>query len=65
MAATIFYRERTEDKQGKKKPRFRIVAVSGLDLQVYVSHMRRIELEQIAEACGAELVCLDKGPKHS
>ncbi|PIE69684.1 MAG: hypothetical protein CSA21_00870 [Deltaproteobacteria bacterium] len=64
MAATIFYRERTKDKKGAKTPRFRVVAVSGLELNLCVSHLRQSELEQIARVCGAELVALNGGEKH-
>ena len=56
--AKIFYRDRTKIGEGKKAPRFKLVAVSGLDLKVYAKHVRRQELEQIAASTGAELVLL-------
>ena len=66
MAGKIFYRERLQVTEGDKMPRFNLVAVSGIDLKIHVTHMRKAELEQIATAVGAELVELtvpDKGHK--
>lgn len=64
MAGKIFYRERTKQNEGEKKPRFNLVAVSGVDLKVFAKHIRKSELEQIAEAVEAELILLErkKGP---
>ena len=56
--AKIFYRDRTKIGEGKKSPRFKLVAVSGIDMKIYAKHMRKQELEQIAESTGAELVLL-------
>jgi hypothetical protein len=65
MAGKIFYRERQIVKEGVKRPRFRIVGVSGLkDTKIYVDHLRKGELEHLAEQTGAELVCLRKGSKQ-
>ena len=64
MSAQIFYRERQRAGEGAKKPRYRVVAVSGVDLKVYGNHLRMTELEQIATATGADLVALKRGPKH-
>lgn len=61
MAGKIFYRERRVVSEGEKKPRFRIVAVSGLDLKVYAKHLRLSELEHLAQECNAALVLLRKG----
>ncbi len=58
MAGKIFYRERRKVGKEEKKPRFKIVAVSGVELTIYAQHMRKRELEQIAESMGAELVLL-------
>lgn len=58
MAGQIFYRERTKVKEGSRSPRFRILAVCGIDLKVYGDHFRKKELERIAKACGAELIPL-------
>lgn len=63
MAGKIFYRERHKVTEGKKQPRFMLVAVADLNLKVYGKHLRRSELEQIAGAVGAELVLLSHGDK--
>lgn len=61
----IFVRERRKVKKGTKKPRFAVVAVSDLNLKVYHSHIRRAELEKLAEELGAEIVELPRGAKRS
>ena len=63
MKAKIFYRERRKVDKKEKKPRFKLVAVSGVDLNVYAEHLRKKELEQIAESVGAELILLKGGEK--
>ncbi len=64
MAGKIFYRERQKMVDGAHQPRYLLVAVSGVDLKVYGQHLRMCEMKQIAEAVGAELVALGRGPKH-
>ncbi|TSK04379.1 MAG: hypothetical protein FPO08_18825 [Geobacter sp.] len=64
MAGKIFYRHRTKMQDGAHQPRHVLVAVADLDLKVYGQHMRMCELKCIAEALGAELVELPRGPKH-
>jgi hypothetical protein len=54
----IFIRERRKVKEGEKKPRFRVVAVAGAEVKFKVDHLRKQEIEQIAEAVGAEVVYL-------
>jgi hypothetical protein len=61
MSAKIFVRERRKIQKGEKKPRFRVVGVSGGDVKLYTKHIRKKELEQIKDACGAEIVWLDAG----
>jgi hypothetical protein len=56
MASKIFVRERRKVEKGEKKPRFRIVGVSGSDLKIYVKHIRKQELDQLAGSVGAEVV---------
>ena len=56
MAGKIFYRERTKVGEGKKAPRFKIVAVAGIDLKFFAKHMRKQELDQLAQGIGAELI---------
>ena len=61
MSGQIFYRERQKVKDGSKTPRYRIAAVSGLNLKVYADHFRLGELEQMAQIIGADLVKLKGG----
>jgi hypothetical protein len=60
----IFVRERRQIGAGAGQPRFRIVASEGLDMRVYVPHMRRVELEQLAAAAVAEIVYLARGDQE-
>lgn len=66
MAGTIFYRERTKIGEGKKAPRYILVATSGVDLKFYAKHVRKQELDQIAQAVKAKMVELkiDKRKKQ-
>lgn len=64
MAGKIFYRERLNAKEGAKTPRYRVIAVSGVELTIQAEHLRMAELEQIANSVHAELVHLHRGPKH-
>ena len=61
MATKIFVRERRKIKKGEKKPRFRVVGVSGSDVKVYVDHIRKKELDQLEKETGATVVYLDAG----
>jgi hypothetical protein len=61
MATKIFVRERRKVEKGEKKPRFRVVGVSGSDVKIYVRHARKKELDQIHTETGAEIVYLDAG----
>jgi len=63
MGGKIFYRERIKSVEGKKQPRFRLVAVADVNLKIYGKHLRKSELEAIARAVGAELVLLPPGDK--
>lgn len=60
MAGQIFYRERQKAQEGSRTPRFRVVAVSGLELKIFGNHFRKKELEQIAAATNAQLVPLER-----
>jgi hypothetical protein len=51
-------------KDGASQPHYILVAVADVNLKVYGHHMRMSELKFIAEAVGAELVLLPRGPKH-
>ncbi len=57
----IFVRERSQVGAGAGQPRFRVVAAFEADLKVYVPHLRRAELEQIAAETGAEVVYISRG----
>lgn len=61
MPGKIFYRERGKVGEGEKKPRFKLVAVSGVAIDFYANHLRKKDLEQIAKAVGAKLVLMEKG----
>ena len=61
MGSKIFVRERRKVEKGEKKPRFRVVGVSGGDLKLYIKHIRKKELDQIKDATGAEIIFLDAG----
>jgi hypothetical protein len=61
MATKIFVRERRKVEQGEKKPRFRVVGISGSDVKLYVKHIRKKELDQISKESGAEIVYLEAG----
>jgi hypothetical protein len=64
MASQIFVRERRKVERGEKKPRFRVMGVSGGDLKIYVNHIRKRELEQLAEAVGADVVYIKAEQKE-
>ncbi|HOI75445.1 MAG TPA: hypothetical protein PLO63_14975 [Syntrophales bacterium] len=61
MAGKIFYRERRKVGEKEKKPRFKLVAIAGVDMRFYSEHLRKKELEDIAKAVGADLVLLESG----
>jgi hypothetical protein len=54
----IFVRERRKAKEKEKSPRFNMVAVTGSNVKIYATHLRKQELEEIAKAAKAELVFL-------
>ncbi len=66
MATKIFVRERRKVEKGEKKPRFRVVGVSGSDVKIYVDHIRKSELDQLSQETGADIVYLtaSKGKKQ-
>lgn len=59
--AKIFVRDRIRVGVGAGRPRFAVVAIEGVDLKVYARHIRREELETLAESVGAEVVFLPRG----
>lgn len=61
---TIFVRERRKIEAGEKKPRYRVVGVHDLNLKIYVEHIRKRELDQLAEVTGANVVILKGGKEE-
>ena len=59
--AKIFVRERNQVEKGEGLPRFAIVGVHGSDLKFFQLHVRKSELDTIAQAVGAEIVMLPRG----
>jgi hypothetical protein len=59
----IYVRERMKVGEGVKHPMFRIVAVTGGQIQIELTHFRKFELEQIARDIGAEVVYLEEIPE--
>ncbi len=58
----IYVRERMKVGEGVKQPMYRIVAITGGQIQIELTHFRKFELEQIAKDVGAELVYLEEVP---
>jgi hypothetical protein len=58
----IYARERQKVGEGVKQPKYRIVAVTGGEIQIIATHFRKMELEIIAKEVGAELVFLEPVP---
>jgi hypothetical protein len=52
----IYVRERQKVGEGVESPKYRIVAVTGGQLQIEATHFRKFEVEQIAKDVGAEVV---------
>jgi hypothetical protein len=59
--AKIFIRERSRVDKGEGRPRFAVVAVEGADLKFFQIHVRKSELDTIAESIGAEVIELPHG----
>ncbi len=57
----IFVRERNRVGKGEGLPRFAVVGVHGSDLKFFQLHVRKSELDAIAQAVGAEVVMLPRG----
>jgi hypothetical protein len=52
----IFVRERQKVGEGVESPKYRIIAVTGGEIQIQATHFRKFEIEQIAKEVGAEVV---------
>jgi hypothetical protein len=59
----IYVRERQKVGEGVKQPKYRIVAVTGGQLQVEATHFRKVEIEQIAQDMGAQVVYMEPVPE--
>ncbi len=59
--AKIFVRERARIGKGEGLPRFAVVGVEGSDLKFFQIHIRKSELDTIAQSVGAEVVMLPRG----
>jgi hypothetical protein len=59
--AKIFYRERNRVGSGDGQPRFAVVGAQGTDMTFFQYHLRKGELDAIAQAIGAELIELPRG----
>ncbi|MCX5853426.1 MAG: hypothetical protein NTZ24_02365 [Deltaproteobacteria bacterium] len=54
----IYVRERQKVGEGVESPKYRVVAVTGGELQIEATHFRKFEVEQIAKDVGADVVFL-------
>ena len=52
----IYVRERQKVGEGVESPKYRIVAVTGGQIQIEATHFRKFEIEQIAKDIKAELI---------
>jgi hypothetical protein len=52
----IYVRERQKVGEGVESPKYRIVAITGGEIQVEATHFRKFEIEQIAKDVKAEVV---------
>jgi hypothetical protein len=48
--------------EGAHQPMFRIVAVTGGQMQIEATHFRKFEIEQIAKDFGAQVVYFEEIP---
>jgi len=63
--AKIFVRERLRIGKGEGLPRFAVLGVEGSDLNFFQIHVRKSELDVIAQSIGAEVVMLPRGTGES
>jgi hypothetical protein len=52
----IYVRERQKVGEGVESPKYRIIAVTGGQIQINATHFRKFEIEQIARDGKAEVV---------
>ena len=58
----IYVRERQKVGEGVESPKYRIIAVTGGELQIEAPHFRKFEIEQIAKDVSAQVVFLKPVP---
>jgi len=58
----IYVRERQKVGEGVESPKYRIVAVTGGELQIEAPHFRKFEIEQIAKDVNAQVVFMTPVP---
>ena len=56
-------RPRMKVGEGVHQPMFRVVAVTGGQMQIEATHFRKLEIEQIAKDIGAQVVYLEPVPE--
>ncbi len=59
----IYVRERTKGHEGGRNPRFRVIATEGGELRFHAEHVRKVDIETIANDLGAQVVYLP-GREH-
>jgi hypothetical protein len=62
MKMKIYVRERQKVGEGVESPKYRIVAVTGGQVQIEATHFRKFEIEQIAKDIKAEVVYMKPVP---
>jgi hypothetical protein len=60
----IYVRERHKVGEGVESPKYRVIAVTGGELQIIATHFRKFEIEQIAKEAGAQVVYLSPVPEN-
>jgi hypothetical protein len=55
----LYVRERQKIGEGVKQPKYRVVAVTGGELQIEATHFRKVEIEEIAKDVGAQVVYME------
>ncbi len=52
----IYVRERTRGQEGKRNPRFRVIATQGGELRFHADHLRKVDIETIAKDLDAQVI---------
>ncbi|MEI6293116.1 MAG: hypothetical protein WCP36_05510 [Methanomicrobiales archaeon] len=55
----LYVRERQKIGEGVKQPKYRVLAVTGGELQIEATHFRKVEIEEIAKDVGAQVVYME------